>query len=129
MWFKPWPLWLSSWSVSLQTRDSWVWFPLGAHTKKKKKSSSSTSKKFLRSICVHSSQLQWRKSELKASALTHLSRIWLITLHVLMHPVRMEENEHRIIGYECSCELHQSFVYTMPRKSSSYSKWLYIDKA
>lgn len=57
------------------------------------------------------------KNELKASALTHLSRIWFITAACLMHPMRMKKNVYRI-GYGYSCNLHQSYVYTMPRKSS-----------
>lgn len=57
--------------------------------------------------------------ELKASALTHLSRIWLITVACLMHPMRTKENVHRIIGYGCSCNLHQSYVNIVPRKCSS----------
>lgn len=39
-----------------------------------------------------------RKSKLKASALTHLSRIWLITAACLMYPTKMKKNVHRITG-------------------------------
>lgn len=35
--------------------------------------------------------LEKRKSKLKASALTHLSRIWLITAACLMYPMRMKK--------------------------------------
>lgn len=49
-----------------------------------------------------------RESEFKASALTHLSRIWLITAACLMHPMRMKKNVHRIIGYGCSLNLHKA---------------------
>nr|KAF6413578.1 hypothetical protein HJG59_009772 [Molossus molossus] len=40
---KPWPVWLSGWSVSLWTRESWVRFPLGARNQKKESQAPSVS--------------------------------------------------------------------------------------